>query len=244
MKQIHLKTTASTNDDALRLIRESLVPEKLVIFTQEQTQGRGTRGRVWESPKQAVLATLVYPISHPLPYYVGVTLSIGVAIARSLRALGAPVHVKWPNDIVCRGKKLAGILVEQAQSQNGQRALAIGIGLNIELNGERTDRIGFVDLAFLSAIDCDTLGERLVRAIEECLQEFELFGFEPTYKSWSDYGAYIGRFVDVFQDDIRVLSGQLKGINNQGALLIVGTEQEHCVTSGTLRVRKYHDGTC
>ena len=244
MKHIFLQTTTSTNDDAINFICRSDFAEKMVIFAQHQTQGRGTRGRVWDSPKKAVLATLIYPLMHPISQYTGVTLSIGVAIARVLRQMGFPVQVKWPNDIICGGKKLAGILVEQAQSLKGQKAFVIGIGLNIELSAQYKDRIAINELRNLTPNEVDDLGECLIQAIDKCLQEFEALGFEPTFKCWSQYGAYAGRFVDVFHDESKYLSGQLKGINTQGSLIIVNSNGEHCVTSGTLRVRGEYDCTC
>ena len=95
-----------------------------MIVAQSQTAGRGREGRAWQSPQGLglYLSAIVRP-PLPLAMVPPMTLAIGVAICDAVRGFGAEAHLKWPNDLLVRGRKLAGVLVE-AQSQ-GPRLEAV-----------------------------------------------------------------------------------------------------------------------
>lgn len=244
MKQIVLQQTESTNDDALFMIRQSNNPKKMVIFTKQQTKGRGTRGRVWDTPKSAILGTLIYPLHRPISHYVGVTLSIAIAIATVLRKYKADVYVKWPNDLVYKEKKLAGILVEQARSQDGKLAFAIGFGINITLSKIADDRVGLSELiGELSERNIETIREECTAAIDACLQEFEMKGIQPTIARWEGYGAYLNQPVDVYQDGQKVVHGLLLGIDARGSLIVKNNQGTFHFFSATLRLGINNDST-
>lgn len=118
-------TVASTNDLAMERMRAGAASPGDVFVAERQSAGRGRLGRAWDSPPGALILTAVLPF---YPHRVGWTaLAAGIAVARAVRDLGAPAGVKWPNDVVLEGRKLAGILAETA----GRDLVAVGIGLNV-----------------------------------------------------------------------------------------------------------------
>lgn len=119
----------STMDEARGLARSGAA-EGTVVVADEQTAGRGTRGRGWHSPRGLGLyATVILrpnPAAAPL-----VPLAVGVAVREAASALAPGVRLKWPNDLVWDGRKLAGVLCEGAAGGAGPRFILAGIGINV-----------------------------------------------------------------------------------------------------------------
>ncbi|MGO9004641.1 MAG: biotin--[acetyl-CoA-carboxylase] ligase [Beijerinckiaceae bacterium] len=122
----------STNDEALACARAG-DPGKLWILAEAQTNGRGRQGRQWVSPRGNFYASLLLIDAAPPAQAPELGFVVGVALARSLRSFTANdvrLRIKWPNDIVYDGAKLAGILLESARLRDGRLACVIGIGVN------------------------------------------------------------------------------------------------------------------
>jgi BirA family biotin operon repressor/biotin-[acetyl-CoA-carboxylase] ligase len=141
----YLQTTTSTNDVAARLA-DAGVAEGTTFVADTQTAGRGRLGRTWFSPPGAGLYVSVVLRLNPLerrkaaaearaaaaPMPARITLLAGVAAADAVRtATGLPVEIKWPNDLVFDGRKLAGILAEASAQQGGIEYIILGVGLNV-----------------------------------------------------------------------------------------------------------------
>ncbi|MEO8706880.1 MAG: biotin--[acetyl-CoA-carboxylase] ligase, partial [Kofleriaceae bacterium] len=132
IRRIELATCASTNDEAARLARAG-ANHGTVVIAREQTAGRGRSGRVWASPANtglyfsAVLRPTVDLTSIP-----PMTLAIGIGLCDAVRACGAPAVLKWPNDLLVGGKKLAGVLVESQSQGNKLECVIVGIGVNLD----------------------------------------------------------------------------------------------------------------
>lgn len=120
--------TGSTNADALALAREG-APEGVVLVADHQTAGRGTGDRTWVAePGSSVLASFVMP--GPPPGAAVASLVAGVGVARALDSLGVPgASLKWPNDVLLGGRKVAGILTHLASGDGGH--VVAGVGLNV-----------------------------------------------------------------------------------------------------------------
>jgi BirA family biotin operon repressor/biotin-[acetyl-CoA-carboxylase] ligase len=116
---------ASTNQLALDWMASGHASAGAVLVAGEQTSGRGRRGRTWSSGKGALLMTAVLPFRKERLGWI--SLAAGLAVAEALDQLGAPARVKWPNDVLLQGRKVAGILVET----NRADLAAVGIGLNV-----------------------------------------------------------------------------------------------------------------
>lgn len=129
----HRRTTGSTNDDARALEaskgRDPGARVALVI-AESQTQGRGRGANTWSSPKGSIAMTLLASGADAARLGV-LPLGVGAAVVASLRELGAPAAVKWPNDVLIDGRKVCGILCESSVLEGAARVF-IGIGVNVE----------------------------------------------------------------------------------------------------------------
>ena len=197
--RIHLRTTGSTNDRA-RALAAAGAPHGTLVTTGEQTAGRGRQGRTWLAPAgQALLLSLVLRDPDAL-----LPLRAGLAVAD---VAGAAARVKWPNDVLLDGRKLAGILVE-ARPQDGWAVL--GIGLNAA-----------VDLAALPAevrARAATLGRPPEAALAELLPALERRLAEPadrTLAALRERDALLGAPVRWEGGE-----GTGAGIADDGALLV------------------------
>ena len=136
-----LETVDSTNDYLLRLAHRQQV---IACFAEQQTAGKGQRGKRWLSPPNGqIYFSLLWPFNNPPAAIMGLSLAAGVAAARALRNYGVTegIAVKWPNDVYYQNQKLAGILVETAPGTQGIYNAVIGIGINLYLSPEQATEI-------------------------------------------------------------------------------------------------------
>ncbi len=124
--------TASTNDIAARLGREGHAGG-LLVFAERQTAGRGRFGRHWDSaPHAGLWFSLLLRPAFPMPLWVRLTTWAGVCVAAAIeRATGLSAQVKWPNDVLIAGKKIAGILTECSSDTTRAMFAVVGIGVNV-----------------------------------------------------------------------------------------------------------------
>jgi BirA family biotin operon repressor/biotin-[acetyl-CoA-carboxylase] ligase len=123
-------TCESTQDLALAAGRDE-APGGTVFAAREQTAGHGRRGNLWESPAGGLYFSEILRPAVPMAMLQGVGALATLAVHDALSGLGVPgLEIKWPNDVVCGGKKLAGVLAQAATSENGM-FVAVGIGVNI-----------------------------------------------------------------------------------------------------------------
>lgn len=203
---------ASTNDLALEWMRAGTARAGDVLVTAEQTSGRGRPGRTWHSPKGALLMTAVLPF---LPERVGWTsLAAGLAVARAAGSLGAPAGVKWPNDVVLEGRKLAGILAETSVPH----LVAVGIGLNVT-NPLPPDPHLAARTARLADSIPDVTVEHALEAVlaqlDAAWQLLQAPDLTPLQASWRDLDTTSGRRLRWSQQD---LTGTALGVDDRGAL--------------------------
>src|SRR5471032_3165365 len=119
--------TGSTNADLLGRINSLRCP--VLLIADRQTAGRGRAGRTWLSTPGATLTfSLAWRFKGPLHHMAGLPLAVGVALAETMAALSVPVQLKWPNDLLRDGKKLAGILVETQLARDGAIWAVTGVG--------------------------------------------------------------------------------------------------------------------
>ena len=131
---ISLETVDSTNNYAKDLLSKSKPLEGTAIIAHTQHQGRGQIGNTWfsEPGKNLTLSIILYPAFLKAADQFGLTQAIALGICDLGRSLlHRPVHIKWPNDIYCEGKKLAGILVENSVAGPNLTDSVVGIGLNV-----------------------------------------------------------------------------------------------------------------
>jgi BirA family transcriptional regulator, biotin operon repressor / biotin---[acetyl-CoA-carboxylase] ligase len=158
----------STMDEA-RVLALAGAAEGLVVVADEQTAGRGTKGRTWHSPPGAGLyaTVLLRPASGPAL----VPLAIGVAVREAAAETAPAVRLKWPNDLVWEGRKIAGVLCEGGVDGRGSRFVLAGIGINVgqapdDFPPELAARSASLRMAAGCPVDREGLLARLCGALE------------------------------------------------------------------------------
>lgn len=218
----------STNAYVKRLVRQDPPPEAgLVVLADTQTAGYGQRGRTWESsPGESLTFTLLMPfLQTPL-----VTLAVGVALTEALRALTASpeIGLKWVNDLVLRGQKLGGVLVEVAHPH----WMAIGVGVNLH-SRPAVLGIGLDELG--GAWPREQVLAELLNHLEPWLERLVAGEGEAVRSHWTAYSVTLGQRVRV-EGGSRDLEGVAEAIDASGALLLRTPEgQVVAANAGTVR---------
>jgi len=227
----------STNTLALERARRN-APSGSVVVAEWQTAGRGRLGRMWQAPLAGALTfSLVWRSAQGAASLSGLSLAVGIAIARALRTQGvADAQLKWPNDVVWRDRKLAGILIEMQGDAWGPTCTVIGAGINVRLPASMARLIDQaavdVETAAGHPLDRNALLAATLTELETVLEGFGREGFGPLRAEWQRLHAWQGRKVAITLPDGRVESGIARGADRDGALLVA--------TRGT--VRRYHSG--
>lgn len=218
--RIELAACGSTNDEAARLARAG-AHHGTVVIAQAQTAGRGREGRPWASPAGLGLylsAVLRPPL--PLSEVPPLTLAIGVGLCEAIRATGAPAALKWPNDVLIDGKKLAGVLVE-AQSQGPRlEAVIVGIGVNLAgaLPPEVEGRAITLEHAARAPIDRGAFIATMLGHVEQWIDRYVASGLTAVVPAWHDRMA-AGLVARATVDGAPV-TGELRGLAPDGSLLV------------------------
>jgi BirA family biotin operon repressor/biotin-[acetyl-CoA-carboxylase] ligase len=215
-------TLASTNAEALTLARGG-ERGPLWIVAREQTAGRGRRGNSWISPPGNLYATLLLtdpapPECAPQLSFVAV-LALHDAIAACAPAVRKALALKWPNDLLCSGAKLAGILIEGERAADAL-AVAIGIGVNCESHPAQTP-YPVTDLRGEgAAIAVEALFEALTASMTQRLAQWRRgAGFTDIRADWIARAAGIGGDMRARLPDREVI-GRGEGLDEQGRLLL------------------------
>lgn len=226
--------TGSTNVDALYAAREPLFRPYAVI-AEYQSSGRGRRGRVWQSPfASSICLSLAVEIAGGAAKLEGLSLAVGVVVAELLAAHSiSDVEVKWPNDILVRGKKIGGILIELTGDLDASCRAIIGVGINgalpagVEIDQPVTDlqqELGFRP-------DRNQWAGELLSGLVAMTVQFSEHGFGDFRVRWERFDSMLGRPVRVIQGEKEV-HGVARGVTERGALLV---ESEGLIT-------EYHGG--
>jgi BirA family biotin operon repressor/biotin-[acetyl-CoA-carboxylase] ligase len=214
-------------DSTQRLAREQAragAPEGTIVIAETQTQGRGRLGRQWHSPPGVNLyCTIVLRPALPPAVVSQLALVAGVAVADAVRAAtGADARVKWPNDVLVDGRKVAGILTEMEGEVERVAFVLVGIGVNVNLDAAALPAEIATTATSLRAVTghvVDRVGfaARLLAAVEARYGQFVAGGF-PAIRPAFDATAFLtGREVRVSGPDA-VVQGRVLGVDDEGAL--------------------------
>jgi len=183
----------STNDYLFEMVKnsETLLP-KMALLVETQTAGKGRQGRVWVSPPGNIYLSLYWPFKGDLNQMYGLSLVVGIAVARVLKANGLDeVKLKWPNDIFWQERKLGGILIETRQNAVGMIDTIIGLGLNIqsmdEYSAEITQKHVGLETAVQHKIYRNKLVAQLLIELDSVLKQFADDGFEVFVDEWKSF---------------------------------------------------------
>ena len=218
----------STNAEALRRAASGETGP-VWIRADRQSAGRGRRGRVWEGGEGNLFATLLLSPERPRADWAQLSFVAAIATADTAAHLApkAVIAVKWPNDVLADGRKLAGILLETAGA-----GLAVGIGVNLASHPEGTE-FPAVSLAGLGARPPSAgyaLG-LLATAFAGWYEVWRGRGFEPVRDAWLARAAHLGQRIRARLPD-RERAGVFEGIDAEGALLLNEGNKTQAIAAG------------
>lgn len=234
--------TTSTNDVVSTLMRGH--PQGAVVcIAEEQTAGRGRRGREWFSPwGRNFYGTFGWIFPEGIAALEGLSLAIGVAVIRALRRYGVTdAGLKWPNDLVAGEAKLGGILIEVQAEAGGPCQAIIGLGLNLSLPSGAANLLGreVTDVASLAGgrVERNLLGSLIIEEVLRLLSDYPKCRFASVRDEWMA--------LDVLRDAPVVVSGLAeglegiaRGVDEQGALLVEAGEGVVRVQAGEVSLRR------
>lgn len=217
----------STNAALIARVPELIKPTLLVA--EKQTAGRGRAGRDWLStPGSSLTFSIAWPFAGSSQHLLGLPLAVGVALAEALASLDVTVQLKWPNDVLRNGKKLAGVLIETSQHAKTTWAV-IGVGLNLLMPDELEQQIGrpVANATWLAQMDRNQLLAIIIKHLVSCLQQFSSAGFPVFVASWNKLHAYAGQQVCIVDQGQIIRQGIALGVDNSGCLLL--QDQNHII---------------
>lgn len=217
-----LDEVASTNT---HLMQSKHAAHATCVAAHVQTSGKGRRGRTWVSHLGSSLTfSLLWRFQCGAAALSGLSLAVGVALMRTLHGFGInQAQLKWPNDVLIDGKKLAGILIELQGDMEGPSAAVIGVGVNLNLPKNVLHGIDqpAIDLASTSApIDQNELLGVLLKHLADVLSSFEQQGFIALRDEWLSHHAYHNKPVRMHLPDGRDVQGVVKNVAEDGILLV------------------------
>jgi len=220
-KIIRLDTVDSTNNYAAKLLKEGEIGHGTVILADEQTAGRGQRGAVWDSkPADNLLMSLfVMPANLSVADQVALTHFASLSVLQVLRKFGISAEIKWPNDVLVDGKKIAGILIENSIASGRIVSSVIGIGLNV-------NQVEFGGLNATSLKECTSQFMRIEEVLFCLIAEME--GLWSCIRS-GDLGHLRSAYLEhlylkdkkaIFSDDSGEFEGVITGVTAEGLLTV------------------------
>jgi len=216
-------TVIDTVDSTNARLLEASDQRHEVLLAEYQTGGRGRRGRQWLSPYASNLCLSLRWRYPEMPANLGaLSLAVGVGLVRLLETLGCRgVGLKWPNDIVHEGRKLAGILIDHRSEADGASRVVVGVGLNVHMPAEASAAIDQPWVALDSLLDSpsrNTLAAGLIDALAQVLAQFGRQGLAPFHADWQRLDAFAGAAAQVLVGQ-EVVPGRVDGVAEDGALL-------------------------
>ncbi len=229
----------STNAELMTLATRQAVGGQ-VCTAELQVQGRGRRGRTWASPFGANLAvSLGLTVTRPVAELGGASLVVGLAVLDALETVGTPgLSLKWPNDVLRDGAKLAGILIEMSRTHGTE--LVVGIGLNVALTPTLRSRLpqAVADLSDLPQRPSrNELLAGIVSSVVTFVSEFDRLGFEPFIEAFNDRHFYHGLDSRVVQGQGSV-DGRVAGVSASGELILAGPAGLQTFNGGEVSLRQ------
>jgi BirA family biotin operon repressor/biotin-[acetyl-CoA-carboxylase] ligase len=237
-----VEVTGSTNGDVVAAAKEG-EPEGYVLVADQQTAGKGRLGRSWESPPgtSMSMSCLLRPTDVPASKWPWLPLLLGVTVAEAVRdATGVTVRLKWPNDVLIGGAKLAGILVERTETPIGPAAVA-GVGMNITAAPPgAASLLDHVHSTTRSGVaNGHDHGERVLEELLARLAgRYRVWRADPAateladdYLGWCDT---LGRDVQALLPGGGELSGRAVDIDDSGRLVIASDGGRQAIGAGDI----------
>lgn len=238
-----LDSVDSTNEHAKRLVKEG--SKVNLVVSEEQTYGRGRRGRQWLSPYGCNLyLSLVWPVTEGMRQLEGLSLAVGLAVLRAITAFGVEkAGLKWPNDVLVGKEKIAGILLELVGDLADQSSVIIGIGINVNMQ-KTTLEIGQPWTSVSQCIGASASRHEVLNALllelGSILKLQAKHGFSALRREWESKHLWQGLSVTLSSVGASI-EGRITGINDRGELGIATQQGVEYFAGGELTLRLSDD---
>ncbi|MGB0467272.1 MAG: bifunctional biotin--[acetyl-CoA-carboxylase] ligase/biotin operon repressor BirA [Pontibacterium sp.] len=235
----------STNLRAVQQSRESTCHGHLYV-AEQQTDGRGRRGRPWVSPfGRNLYFSLVWRFENGASALEGLSLLVGLCLVKAIHRLGGGgVQLKWPNDLLWQDRKLAGILLEMTGDASGECQVVIGAGLNVAMPVDYAVDIdqSWVDLKSIigSDVSRNALLAEILAELVPSLNQFAVEGFAPLLDQWHAHHAHQDQRV-ALSSGREVCEGICRGVDARGALQLEMADGLQSFYGGELSLRRGYD---
>ena len=212
----------STNDHAAVMRKRGELYAPAVVLTGHQLAGRGRGSNTWWSDRGALTVTFVLPVEeHLAPHQVPLIAGLAVRAASAELAGDDSIQLKWPNDVLHRGRKLAGLLCERID-----KADLIGLGLNVNIDPKRApkslhDRITSLSRITEAPLDMTHVLATVARHVHRLLARRDELSFGPLLREYDRHHALVGRRVTISDTgENGPVSGRCEGLDSHGRLLV------------------------
>jgi BirA family transcriptional regulator, biotin operon repressor / biotin---[acetyl-CoA-carboxylase] ligase len=236
---VALDTVESTNDVARALAAEG-APEGTVVWARTQSSGRGRRGRGWHSPPGNLFMSVVLRPPVPLAQAAQLSFAAAMAVHDAVEGgvpAGAAVELKWPNDVLLDGRKVAGILLETGDpGPGGSSTLIVGIGVNIV--AAPPDAAYPATCLADHGVDESSAGvlAAVCTALERWYVRWQATGFGPLRDAWLTRARGLGAGVTVRLPDT-TFDGIFVDLDRDGALIVQAGEMRRRISAGDVFFR-------
>lgn len=200
----------STQSKARKFVDDNKAIDRMAIMAEEQTRGRGRYKRQWISPKGNLYISLLYKMEERSSL---VAYAIAVAVAEVVDSFGIDSMIKWPNDVLVKGKKISGILIEHVRD-----FVIIGIGVNVVSSPAKGDIVKY-DTTYISKysknVKLEDVLTKLLDRVDFWMNKLKSKGFDPIRREWMLRADFIGHTVKYQGHEVI-----LCGINDDGVLVL------------------------
>jgi BirA family biotin operon repressor/biotin-[acetyl-CoA-carboxylase] ligase len=240
-RELHCFEVLDSTNLTAREMAAAGAPDGAVVIADAQRRGRGRLGREWVSPaRKNLYVSIVLRCEVPPERLAQINLLAGVATCETIREWCPAAAIKWPNDVLLDGRKAGGILSEIEQS-GGQRAVVLGIGVNLnsslgDFPDQLRDKATSLHLAGGVDVDRARFAGRLLTAVERCYELWRREGFAPIAARWRALAPLVGRRIHVAEPS-GTIAGEVLALDDDGALRIRRDDgSEHRVVAGDVTV--------
>jgi len=214
-----------------------------VAMAEMQTSGKGRRGRHWESPYAAnIYMSILWPLQKSMSEVGALSPLLSISILQSLKTLDVPgLGLKWPNDIYCHNKKLAGLLIECSGEVSGASKMIIGIGVNVYMSQQDNvnidqDWTDIVTHAEANEITRNEVAASLLNHVVSVLNIFESNQVESLVGEWAQWDILKDKPVMLHTTNANI-KGVARGIDEHGYLLLETNNEIQRISAGDVSLR-------
>lgn len=232
-------------DSTNRYLSQQIIPDGVAgtsCLAEMQSAGRGRRGRTWISPLGGnVYLSQLWRFNGGPAHLSGLSLVAAIAVVRVIHRFGVKdAGLKWPNDVLVNGKKLAGILLEINGESNGPTNVVVGVGINVRLSETAHKDIGqpvtSLEALLGRAVERNQFVAHLICELYEIFESFSERGFSAFIDQWHELDVYLNQRINLSLPAGDIL-GINRGVNQSGSLQVEYDGQIYSYQTGELSIR-------